>query len=308
MMTCKDLKIALEYAHWRLVMILVAVTLVGVLSTTPLLAEDSLVCPPDERVGKGGPEYAGGSHALLVGVSNYDNWQNLPNVGRYLKRMEAALRCRGFDVKLGLDLRRDEFMTMLTEFVIQHASEGNEDKRLLIYFMGHGATYKSRMTERYKGFIVLKDDILDLNERDKQRFIANAISMPVILDKTHILHARHVLLIFDSCFSGQAITSPGASMFDPDVQDFYKHVVQVITSGEAFQEVPAESMFNELLIGALTTPVADHDGDGLLTGTQLGYFLRTQLRKVSDDNQTPSVAKLIGNGEYVFQVPVSQDN
>ena len=82
-----------------------------------------------------------------------------------------------------------------------------------------------------------------------------------------------------------------------------KPVRQFITSGTAEQEVPDESVFRGQFIAALGGE-ADLDGDGYVTGAELGQFLETTVTNYTGAAQTPQYGKLgdplLDKGDFVF--------
>lgn len=271
----------------------------------PALAQDG----PDY------PEYSG-SYALLIGMSEYDyynSWRNLPNVPGYLERMEKALELVGFDeVKVIESPDRTALSNALDAFVRAYGEKwSNHDNRLLIYFIGHG--YRELLDERndeYKGYLVSKDDAPVSSPDSKLEFLKEAVPMEKLWELAKSIKAKHTLFILDSCFSGLAITAGRETILlssPPDQNDrknWGKPVTQIITSGNERRRVPAQSIFTELFLEAVTTARGDDDGDGFVTGTELGEFLNRVIDEVSQNYQTPYYVKLFGGeGDFVFRVP-----
>ena len=77
-------------------------------------------------------------HAMVVGISNYEKWPDLPNAANDAKEVAAGLKKSGFTVKLALDPTSRELRKILSDLVYEM---GRENKRaLLFYFAGHGET------------------------------------------------------------------------------------------------------------------------------------------------------------------------
>jgi hypothetical protein len=68
-------------------------------------------------------------------------------------------------------------------------------------------------------------------------------------------------------------------------------VRQFITSGGKDEEVPDESVFRQQFITALQGE-ADIDGDGYVTGTELGEFLYKQVINYTRSAQHPQYGKI----------------
>ena len=289
---------------FRTLAVLAGLAVLGALPI-PALAQDGPVYP----------EYSG-SYALLIGVSEYDyynSWKNLPNVPGYLKRMEKALESVGFDeVEVIQSPDRTALRKALDTFGSAYGKKWSHfDNRLLIYFIGHG--YRELLDEEnneYKGYLVSKDDAPVSLPDGKSKFMKEAVPMTELWELAESIKAKHTLFILDSCFSGLAITSGRETFLLPpppdrkDGKNWDKPVTQVITSGNEKRRVPAQSIFTELFLEAVTTARGDDDGDGFVTGTELGEFLNRVVDEVSQNYQTPYYVKLFGGeGDFVFRVP-----
>ncbi len=56
-------------------------------------------------------------HALVVGISNYEKWPDLPNAVKDAKEVATNLEQLGFEVKLVLNPSSQEMKSALTEVV-----------------------------------------------------------------------------------------------------------------------------------------------------------------------------------------------
>ena len=136
-------------------------------------------------------------HALVVGVSDYEKWPRLPNAVNDAKEVASKLKELGFEVKLVLDPTSREMKTVLSEMVYDMGIE--ENRALLFYYAGHGET--ETLADKTKmGYIIPKD--CPILERDPKGFATHAISMRDIESASMRIHSKHVLMLFDSCFSG----------------------------------------------------------------------------------------------------------
>jgi hypothetical protein len=111
----------------------------------------------------------------------------------------------------------------------------------------------------------------------------------------------------DSCYSGLSLTrSLGIS---PQLSDYVRkvgsmRVVQIITAGgqgEQVQESEGHGLFTMHFLKALDG-AADIDKDNVVTGTELGAYLRPAVSNASRQAQTPLYGRLEGEGEFLFFV------
>ena len=77
-------------------------------------------------------------HALVVGVSDYNEWPDLPNAVQDAREVSASLKGLGFTVREAFNPTSRQLQKALNDFTYK---EGREKKRsLLFYFAGHGET------------------------------------------------------------------------------------------------------------------------------------------------------------------------
>ena len=283
-----------------------------------------LAALPISALAQDGPEYSG-SYALLIGVSEYDDdfWDPsvLPNVQRYLKDMREALS-KDFRIVEVVNPKNTDLRNAIGKFLDTYGGRWS-DNRLLIYFMGHGHTFfkedpRNPGSKKYEGYLVSRNDVHVNSPQGERQFRTEAVPMSVVRDLARSIKAKHTLFILDACFSGGAIPAEKkegekeASLLSLDAESVVQvpppeSVVRVITSGDASQKVPAKSTFTESFVEAVTmahvAAAADENGDGDLTGKELGKFLFWEVYRASGTKQTPYTSKLSGEGDFVFRVP-----
>jgi TonB family protein len=241
-----------------------------------------------------------GSHALLVGVSEYTNgWPNLPGVREDINEVEIALKQKGFHTVVVINPTRTELRNSIENFIINYGQD--EDNRLIFYFAGHGHTMKLSYGEEM-GYFVPAD--APNPNRDKPGFLAKSINMESVEVYSKQIQSKHALFLFDSCFSGSLFALSRAI---PENISFKtsKPVRQFITAGSADETVPDESIFNDQFIRALNGE-GDLDGDGYLTGVELGEFLQKTVINYSKGSQHPQYGKIrnpnLDKGDFVFSL------
>ena len=81
------------------------------------------------------------SHALIIGVSEYNNgWSKLPRVKTDVREVSRALEKNGFDVEVVEDPTLEEPEIAIEDFIFEKGADPKN--RLLIYYAGHGHTMK----------------------------------------------------------------------------------------------------------------------------------------------------------------------
>ena len=241
------------------------------------------------------------SHALLIGVSDYTNgWPRLRGVADDIRAVRKALEAQGFAVEEVMDPDRDGMDRAFRGFIDRYGLK--PDNRLLFYFAGHGHSMKMGYGGTM-GYLVGRD--APNPNVDKAGFRQAALSMQVIETYARNIESKHALFMFDACFAGSVFDATRAI---PDIiaEKTGRPVRQFITSGSADQQVPDQSLFRREFVAALAGE-GDADGDGYVTGAELGLFLETKVTNYSRGAQTPQYGKLrdplLDKGDFVFVLP-----
>lgn len=239
----------------------------------------------------------GASHALVIGIDEYSgNWPRLANAVKDARQVAEALQERGFEVTLETNLTSIELRRALTHF---YAFKGADpEARLLVWFAGHG------FSNNGEGYLVPSD----AGSPGKPNFYARAFPMRDFGSLVRLARAKHALAIFDSCFAGTVFSAQRSLPPAAVTQATKRPVRQFLTSGDAEQQVADDGTFSSLFIDALDgEELADANGDGYLTGAELGFFLEDRLTNLTQGHQTPRSGKLrdrrFDQGDFVFVLP-----
>ncbi|MHC2618011.1 hypothetical protein ACVIW2_000042 [Bradyrhizobium huanghuaihaiense] len=241
------------------------------------------------------------SLALIVGASKYRNamaWDRLDVVPSEATTIAAILRKHKFEVSPVLDPTKDELTARIREFLVQPV---HRDTRLLLYFAGHGWT-----DQRSSGFIVP----VDAPAPSDPTFLNWILGLQEIKGWTYLSKAKHILLVFDSCFSGSIFLSrhnlvPVERLYLTDVD---RPSRQFITSGRADEQVPDRLDFSDAFVAGLDG-AADYNKDGVISASELGYYLRSVI--IPKNQQTPqfgsdTTTDYLG-GDELFVAPDTAD-
>jgi hypothetical protein len=240
---------------------------------------------------------------LVVGISDYERWPKLPNAVNDAKEVEAKLREMGFEVKLVLDPTSREMKTVLSEMVYDLG--GQENRALLFYYAGHGET--ETMADKTKlGYIIPRD--CPLLKEDPMGFGTHAISMKDLESVSLRIRSKHVLMVFDSCFSGSLFALVRAVPEDITEKSNLP-VRQYITAGREDEQVPDKSMFKRCFLLGLGGD-ADLTGDGYITGSELGMYLSDKVVNYTHRQQHPLYGKInnpdLDRGDFIFVPKVGE--
>jgi TPR repeat protein len=225
-------------------------------------------------------------HALVIGNSHYQLMSGLKTPVSDARDVADVLGSHyGFDVKLLTDVTRDQIMAAMNEY----ARTLTDADRLLIYYAGHGGT-KIFPPERAFWLGVDADPELP----------SSWLSAQTVADAIWQIHARHILLVADSCFSS-VITHPTSTTL---VRTDDEHVTairwnkaarMVLTSGQNEPVVDGtsadaiHSLFAELFITVL------RQNSILLSGNVLAHELTSRIQDYARRTglkQTPTYSNL----------------
>ena len=244
------------------------------------------------------------SHALLIGVSDYANgWGNLPGVKTDIEEVRKVLEEHDFAVHVVTNPTGSRLRQEFLDFINFYGQ--NFDNRLIFYFAGHGTTL-TFPDGRVMGYIVPSD--APKPEQNRPRFLETAIDMKQIETYAFQVASKHALFLLDNCKSGSVFYTPTIRS-EPIKLILYnaaKPVRLVITSGGGDENVSDYSIFRQQFVAALRGE-ADFNGDGYLTGNELGPFLADTVKAFTNDSQTPQFGKIrspeLEKGDFVFVLP-----
>ena len=240
-----------------------------------------------------------GSYALIVGNSKYTSgWDPLPAPEKDVEELRDILRRIGFEVTLVKNVDKGTFLSELSNFTYKYGQD--KDNQLLFYYAGHGHTIPLASGEEL-GVLVMVDATLP--EKEPQDFYSKSVDMKSIITWALKMKSKHVLFMFDSCFSGTVLNlrdrvKPKA------ISDAVMYPVrQFITAGRADEPVPDRSVFKQLFIDILEGRVEEPIKDGYITGEELGLFLKNKVPEYNKF-QHPQYGKIrdpsLDKGDFVF--------
>jgi uncharacterized caspase-like protein len=173
-------------------------------------------------------------YALVIGNNDY---QALPKLKTAVGDAQAVANVLhdqfGFEPTLLLNATRQQIIAALNDY----RRKLDENASLLIYYAGHG--YND--SEVDKAYWLPVDSKLDDN--------ANWISADDITTDTKAIHARHILIVSDSCYSGTITRDADPTINAPMERERY---LQKMDEGKS----------RTLMASGGNEPVADNGGNG----------------------------------------------
>ena len=219
-------------------------------------------------------------------------WTSLKKVVEDTERMKRVLQEQGFSVEILSDARSEEMSQAIKTFFA--VKDTNPNARLLLYYSGYG-DFRRRNKNEVIGYLIPLDSP---KAADSMAVRQNAISMEEVNTWSKESQARHVLFLFDACFSGLFEMPKGDLQMPAAVEDklrgFARHS---LTAGNDRERTPDNGMFSQSVEEALSGE-ADYDHDGYVTFNELGTYVENH---VASSFQHPVKKNDPRNkGEFVF--------
>lgn len=231
------------------------------------------------------------SIAILIGIDKYKD-SRIPHLGNAKKdtiRLNKILSSEPFHFKTSLLMDEQATRNQILG-TLQELRKLDVNSRVLFFFAGHGFSRTNKLGDE-TGYIATYDT------QHNQEF--TAIKLEEIIDLAFNSPAKHILFIFDSCFSGQALKLGRASS-SPANTYLTKTAYQIITAGTSEEVVSDFHSMTHQLTEAVNKRVIGRDG--LLTATSLGQYLKESFASDKSKSQTPQYGFLpiSGGGEFVL--------
>jgi hypothetical protein len=225
-------------------------------------------------------------HALVIGIGNYRHMPKLKTPINDAQDIAKLLEGRyGFEVKVLIDANRDQIMSALNEY----ARTLTDADRLLIYFAGHGSTRDFPPERAFWAAVDTEPSVM-----------SNWLSAQTISDAIWQIHARHVLLVADSCFS--SVITHATSTIVARANDERSIRIQwsrgarmVLTSGQDQPVVDSSSADNSHSLFADLFLAVLRQNNLLLSGEMLAHEISGRMAEYSARlgvKQTPTYANL----------------
>ncbi len=247
----------------------------------------------------------------VIGIDGYDHWRKLNNAVNDAQGIRNLfVQTFGF-IEPVLPLYDGQAtkgaITALVEDQLRDKLK--PDDALILFFAGHGHTRVDKLhyEEIETGYIV------PVEAQRKQW--SDYINMTDWLRAISTLPARHIMVILDSCHSGFAL-GEAMEIHRGDPPRYERDLVsrrsrKVFTSARRDQlaldggSIANHSLFTGTLIAVLNSGEADIDGDGIITGTELGLSVQQRVGQHSRSKQTPDFGsfRFDKRGEMVIKVP-----
>ena len=260
------------------------------------------------------------SHALLIGVSQYDHQTPLPWVDEEMRRVQKTLHDAGFNTYAPSDMTRvaggsgyltkSELDAALKAFGEKYG--GDPENRLIIYFATHGfATSRSDLNG---GGYLITSEVDDAPEKQ-------AYSVKNLTDALYRIRSKHLFVFVNACFGAAMVpilNQRSAEGFEKReagtdaLSVFVRSKLEArawlfLSAGTDAQTVPDENSPFALAVSKGIDGEADLDGDGYIMGMELATYVRKSVAQETaraGGRNDPIFAWLTGQGDagdFVFR-------
>jgi uncharacterized caspase-like protein len=239
------------------------------------------------------PSPIGPYYALIIGNNNYKELNKLQTAVGDAKALEQLLREGfGFQTRTLYDATRSQILDALDDY----QSTLPEKSNLLIYYAGHG----NKDVAAHRAYWLPVDA--------QRNHSPNWINAVEITDKLRAIPARHVLVIADSCWSGDlAMRSGGAFITSLEHNAVLARSLtlksrHIMSSGGDEPVADGGGGGHSVFTGALLQSLNDMDGDSFTAESLL--VQRIKPRVAGRSEQTPEYAMIRDSdadlGDFVF--------
>jgi len=229
------------------------------------------------------------SWALVIGINAYQNVEPLNYaLNDAIAVRDMLVNAYGFkedNIRLIVneEATKDNILAGFSDIL----AKAKERDRVVVFFAGHGETYKLP-SGGDMGYLIPVDGNLE-------NLYLSSIPMKSIYDIADMSYAKHILYLVDACYGGLTLNTRGLKK--EVTPEYLKKMTrergrQVITAGgkdEQVQERPewGHSAFTRNLLKGLGDGLADENLDGVITGDELGGFIKNRVVIDVDGAHTP---------------------
>ena len=254
------------------------------------------------------------SYALVIGEVNYAHWEHLTAVPGEVAALTKALERQRFKVEVHFDLDARTMRQVIDDFMQSRGVEPGS--RIVVYVSAHGWS-RNNAINRPLGYILPIDAPADTAPETERA--AKAVPMNLFEAWARAPDPRHMLFVFDSCFSGAFFGfqgmpgTTGSSALPPpsrkdwtldenqqlvppppenrgiEASDYIEDGMarsqgrQFLAAGDAMDTVPGRSIIAQLLVGILDdrNTRAQQNADFWTTGEELGPWIRQNASDIA---------------------------
>ena len=232
------------------------------------------------------------SIAVIIGIDDYENCSGVKYAVTGAQNVLEKFKQLGFDDVCVLLDREASKERIYYELYYKLASKSGPNDRVVIYFAGN--SYEDGSSNDLKRKFIIPANAKTIPSPDDE------ISLAFIKGVFERMNAKHVLCIFDACFSGLdrdlLNTQLNNGIYDIESMANKRSLqfIMVNCAGKV-SETESQGLLTSSFLKGLDGN-ADLDKDGFITGTELGMFIQS----TSKPYQNSIFGRVEGSGEVFF--------
>ncbi len=254
------------------------------------------------------------SYAVIIAIDEYINMEPLNYALRDAAYLKRELRTLGFRNIIEYYNEKATIENITDLFERELMKKVKENDRVFIFIASRSVS-KEIAPNIFEGYILPYD-------ADNDKFGETTFSIDVLDVFFAKLAAKHVLVVYDTSISGLSLKK---AVSIPQSRPGYMLTVtsakgrQVITAGKAGHSITfldsGISLFISTLVEGMNGSAEQGIPDGIVTGSELGAYLKLKVSIKSVRAQTPDFGRVQGGdrgGEFIFtrrrgQLQVTQE-
>ena len=253
------------------------------------------------------------SWALIIGINEYQHVDPLSfAVDDAVAVNNILIEKYGFNEENVLLITDEEATKNNIMNGFQKILLGAKEKdRIVVFYAGHGDTYPLP-NGGDMGYLIPVD-----GEATKDRIFLTSISMSTLEELASMSAAKHILYLVDACYGGLTLNTRGLGQ--EQTPEYLRKMTkekgrQVITAGGKDEVVMEKaewghSAFTKSLLQGLENELADANNDGIISGEELGGFIRSGVNIDTEGQHTPQKGRMGSDlGEFVFISQTLEDD
>ena len=245
------------------------------------------------------------SWAIIIGINEYEFVDPLSYAVNDAEKIRSILIDKyGFpedNIKFlaDEDATKDNILEAFNGILLT----AQENDRVVVFYAGHGDTFKLP-NGGDMGYLIPVDGYTT-----KEKIFLSSIAMSDFERIAKMSAAKHILYLVDACYGGLSLQTRGLGK--EQTPEYLKKMTnqkgrQVITAGGKDEEVMEKaewghSAFTKNLISGLEDDLADANDDGIISGEELGTYIRSGVSIDTEGQHTPQKGRLGSDpGEFIF--------
>jgi uncharacterized caspase-like protein len=239
--------------------------------------------------------------ALLIGISKYKDFPDLPGTQTDIRVMRMALQepqIGGFDsVQVLINPNRTDMERAIETLFSENRQR---DDLVLLYFSGHGVRDDN-------GALYFATTVTEKSSQGRVR-TSTAVSSAALQTYMSQSRSKRQVLILDCCFSGAFANDMRVKGDEPiDVKSqLGREGRAILTSSNATQvsyEKEGISIYTRYLFQGLASGAADQDGDGQITIDELHEYAKEKVQEAAPTMQPEIYAAREGYKIQIAHAP-----